>query len=111
LGWSDSKTEADGDGNAHARSKHAPSHVANATGTPNHLIPQQTRPSAPADGPFPCLEGGSAAGKPSGADSPCFQAVRPEVLPEVPIGLVRNLWRDWRCKWLRRFMKAKPSSG
>jgi hypothetical protein len=61
--------------------------VANATGTPNHLIPQQTRPSAPADGPFPCLEGVGPLRKPSGAEFPGFRAVRARVLPEVPIDL------------------------
>jgi hypothetical protein len=81
--------------------------VANATGTPNHLIPQQTRPSAPADGPFPCLEGVGPAGKPSRAEFAWFHAVRLRVLPEGPIGWTgRELWRDWRCKWLRRFMKT-----
>jgi len=52
--------------------KHAPSHVAQFSGTPDHMIPQHPRPSAPADGfdTFTCLEGTTATGKPSATKTP-----------------------------------------
>ena len=54
------KTEADGYANANARSKHAPSHVANATGTPNHLIPQQPEAIRPRRRPVSLFRGRQA---------------------------------------------------
>jgi len=59
------KRDANQRAKANAGSKHAPSHVANSSGTPNHLIPQQLRPSAPAYDldTSTCLGGGAATGK------------------------------------------------
>ena len=66
TGRGSGKTDASRHAKTNARSKHAPSHVANSSGTPNHVIPKQPRPSAPADVPdtFTCLEGAAATGKP-----------------------------------------------
>jgi hypothetical protein len=45
--------------------------MANVTGTPNHVIPQPTRPPAPADvlDWFTRLEGMAATGKPPDVDA------------------------------------------
>jgi hypothetical protein len=50
--------------------KHAPSHVANFSGTPDHMIPQQPLPSADGFDTFTCLEATTATGKPSAAKTP-----------------------------------------
>src|SRR5439155_1147040 len=63
------KTDTSCNAKANARLKHAPSHVANFSGTPDHMILQQPRPSAPGGGLdiFTCLEAATATGKPSAA--------------------------------------------
>src|SRR6202030_3094231 len=74
------KTDPSCNAKANARSKHAPSHVAIVSGTPNHVIPlANPRPSAPADAfdTFTCLERAAATGKPPRAKS----TFRPWLLP------------------------------
>ena len=43
----DGKSSASGKAETNARSEHAPRYLANLSGTPNHINPQQPRPSAP----------------------------------------------------------------
>jgi hypothetical protein len=77
MGYACGKTNPSNDAKANARSKHAPSYVANSSGTSNHVIPQAIRTSASADSfdTSTCLERVAATGKPLGAQTARFPSV------------------------------------